>query len=220
METNKVIIQRVQSLYSKGVQSDNSRLSSRHIYDVLCSNRATLLSQEYKKNQRLSSYCYQVIDCVELETIILPDDCRILRSKYEIPATIVSADRHVIEVSTLNDGLTLKQTVSVNAKYKKGNRYTSKVPEFYIKDGYLYVTATLLFESVTIEGVFEQPLQAFTFKSCTPKNDCKSYLDYIFPMEKDLSTVLIQQTANELIGMFTQAKEDKVNNSQEDVKSI
>ena len=45
------LIQRVQSLYSKGVQSDDSRLTSRHIYNKLTTVRAKLVTEEAKKNQ-------------------------------------------------------------------------------------------------------------------------------------------------------------------------
>jgi len=47
-------IQRVQSMYSRGLQSKDSRLSSRHIYSALCSGRATLIQQQIDKGQKLS----------------------------------------------------------------------------------------------------------------------------------------------------------------------
>ena len=43
------IIQRIQSLYSKGVESDDTRLMSRHIYNKLLTVRARLISQDAKK---------------------------------------------------------------------------------------------------------------------------------------------------------------------------
>ena len=42
------IIQRIQSLYSKGVQSDDTRLKSRHIYNVLITNRNNKLLTVYR----------------------------------------------------------------------------------------------------------------------------------------------------------------------------
>ena len=38
----------VQSMYSHGVQSDDSRLSGRHIYSKLVSARARLIEKELK----------------------------------------------------------------------------------------------------------------------------------------------------------------------------
>ena len=48
----KEVIERIQSLYSKGVSSDESRLSDRHVYNKVLSVRMQLLSQQLKKKQR------------------------------------------------------------------------------------------------------------------------------------------------------------------------
>ena len=50
MEVGK-IVQRIQSLYSKGVESDDTRLMSRHIYNKLLTVRARLISQDAKRNK-------------------------------------------------------------------------------------------------------------------------------------------------------------------------
>ena len=60
------IIQRVQSLYSKGCQSDDSRLSPRHIYSKLVSLRSKYISQQAKKKQKINQWNFQTLPCVEL----------------------------------------------------------------------------------------------------------------------------------------------------------
>ena len=50
----KEIVQRIQSLYSKGVQSDDSRLSDRHIYNKMITVRSKLISQQHNKKQKIS----------------------------------------------------------------------------------------------------------------------------------------------------------------------
>ena len=86
------IVQRVQSLYSKGVHSDDSRLSARHIYNKLLTVRARLISQEAKKKQKISQWNYQTISCIELIKVpahecpcLPPIGCDMLRSKYKLP---------------------------------------------------------------------------------------------------------------------------------------
>ena len=105
------IIQRVQSLYSKGVQSDNSRLSSRHIYSKLLTSRSKLLHQKLSKRQKISQFNYQTLPCVELieapknECPCLPPvGCTILKSKYPLPKVLVSLNAHAIEYVTSVDG--------------------------------------------------------------------------------------------------------------------
>ena len=48
------IVTRVQSLYSKGVASDDSRLSNRLIYNKMLTVRSRLIVEQAKKKQRIS----------------------------------------------------------------------------------------------------------------------------------------------------------------------
>jgi len=92
----KEIIQRIQSLYSKGVQSDDTRLTDRHIYNKMVTVRSKLVSQEAKKKQKINQWSYQTLSCVELIKAqpnecpcIAPPGCEILRSKYPIPKMVM-----------------------------------------------------------------------------------------------------------------------------------
>ena len=67
MMTIDEVISRISALYEKGASSDNSRLSSRHIYNVLVSTRAALLRQAFDQNKGASDWIYQSIDCVEMQ---------------------------------------------------------------------------------------------------------------------------------------------------------
>ena len=86
----KEIIQRIQSLYSKGVQSSDSRLTARHIFNKVLTVRTKLLSQQSAKKQKISDWNYQTISCVELIEIpphqcpcIPPLGCELVRSKFK-----------------------------------------------------------------------------------------------------------------------------------------
>ena len=57
-------IQRIQPLYSKRVQSKDSRLTSRHIYSALVTGRANLIRQQSNKNQLVNKWIYQILPCV------------------------------------------------------------------------------------------------------------------------------------------------------------
>ena len=52
------IIQRIQSLYSKGSQSDDTRLTPRHIYNKMLTVRSKLISEGAKKKQKVN-YFYE-----------------------------------------------------------------------------------------------------------------------------------------------------------------
>ena len=98
------IIERIQSLYSRGVSSDESRLSDRHVYNKALSVRMQLLAQQIKKKQRISDWNYTVLPCVELikvpshECSCLGDlGCDVYRTKFKIPRVMTDANRHYIE---------------------------------------------------------------------------------------------------------------------------
>ena len=128
------IIQRVQSLYSKGVQSDDSRLSSEHIYNVLTSVRSFLLSNKLKSKSKVSDWNYQTIGCIEIIEVkgidcpCLPDiGCRMFRSKHKLPTPITDYSRDTITTVATVDGSKVFNLTTINRKrFSKGKRFTAE----------------------------------------------------------------------------------------------
>ena len=240
----KELIQRVQSLYSKGVQSDDSRLSARHIYSKLLSARARLITQKVNKRQKISQWVYQTLDCVKLvkampyECPCLPAvGCSILRTKLELPAPLTGTlDGHTIQsVTSVEGSITFDETTWKAKKYSAGSKYTSKKPDFYIRNNYLYITVKGAPKVISITGLFENPLEVAKFPSIcgeatcsevqqrtdqpvgnTPSDacpECMSPLDLELPIDKAMVETLIEMAANELIAVFNQGQEDISNNN-------
>lgn len=218
------IIQRVQSLYSKGIQSDDSRLSSRHIYNKLISLRSRLISQKVNKRQKISQWSYQTLPCIGLEKApknecpcIPPIGCEILKSKYPLPKSVTSIDKHIIQSVTSLDGSEVyNETFFEIEKYSKGNKYTKNNISYYIRNGYLYVTGTIGLEVITLTGIFEDPTEVINYKSyCEDDCEecCESVLDQDFPIDGDLIDVLVELSVKELIEVFSQMREDRNNNA-------
>jgi len=221
---NREAIQRVISLYGLGIQSDDIGVSNRHAYSILKSNRSDLLSQKVKKKQVVSTYSYQILPCVQLETVpaiqcpeIKNTNALILRSKYPIPETLVSMDKHLITVTSL-DGSVVYSTVGYKNKTYSAGKYTKASPKVYLSpNGYLYISNTLSLDAVTVIGVFKDPIAASTYPQfCNPNKSCMSYLDYDFPVDGDLERVLVQMSADELINNFKKGQRDFQNNSKDD----
>lgn len=220
------IIQRVQSLYSKGVQSDDSRLTSRHIYNKMLSVRAKLISQESKKNQKVNQWNYQTIPCVELEKAPIhecpclpPVGCSILKTKIKLPKPLTNLNNHLIQSVTSLDGSILYSEIGwTEKKYKSSNKFTANKPDFYIKNEYLYITHRNGPKIIVITGLFEDPIEVINYPSYCPDNDmldCTSPLDIDFPIDNDMVDTLIEIAANELIVMFSQNREDLTNNTRD-----
>lgn len=226
MITNEVV-QRVQSKYSKGVQSDDTRLSSRHIYNKLSSVRITLVSQKSKKKQKINQWSYQTLSCVELEKTpihecpcVPPLDCDIYRTKNVIPKPIIGMDSHLIQsISSLDGSVTFNEISWTEAKYKSSNKYTSNKPDYFERNDRLYFIQKKGVEVVQITGLFEKPLEVYEFESlcsnCTNCNKCISPLDLEFPIDGDLIEPLIELASKELIEEFSRNNEDVSNNTND-----
>jgi len=223
------LLQRIQSLYSKGVNSDDSRLMNRHIYNKLLTVRARLISQEAKKKQKISQWNYQKIPCIELIEVpshdcpcIPPIGCSILRSKHRLPSPLSGLSGNLIQsVTTINRQLKLDE-ININAvRSQKGNKYTAKKTNFFIEDKYLYISTPTKMEIVSMVALFEDPLEVNKFSGycdCQECTQCSDFEQEEFPIDNDLIDVLIELSVNELIQIFNSNFEDTTNNGRDNLK--
>ena len=229
----KEIIQRIQSLYSKGVESDDSRLTSRHIYNKMITVRNKLISQKARKKQKISQWSYQTLPCVKLEKVpkhdcpcLPPIGCDILKTKFPLPKPIVDLNNHLIQSVTSIDGSIIYSEIGwIEKKYKAFNKYTSLKPDYFIKNNYLYITHKRGPKIISITGLFEDPIEVENYPSycselteeCDNCNDCKSPLDIFFPIDNDLIDDLIKICTEELIILFSKNIEDLTNDSKDNL---
>jgi len=225
MQTIREAIQRVLSLASRGVQSSDFRLTRRHVYSKLKTVRERLIVQEYKKNQKISQWSYQTINCLEMIQIPLiecpcvpPLGMYILRSKFPIPDIMTGADAHIIQgVTSVDYETKYDETQWHTKKYKKGNKYTSTNTDFFIKDSYIYLTSPRKPERITFSALGADPVEWYNFSTCCEENPCINILDMPFPMEGDLFEAAVELASMELVQTFVKgAIEDKTSNTSDD----
>lgn len=218
------IIQRIQSLYSKGVQSDDTRLKSRHIYNVLITNRNNKLLTVY----RLGYSNYQELPCVELEEVssslcdCIPFNCTVKRSKYPIPVLLqIGTNIAVKRVSSVDGKVIFSETSLEKLDRLKGNRYTTNNPFFYIRDNYLYIENRKGIDVISVEAIFTDPVEVYLYPSyCDSSDDCTSILEKRFPIDSSLIETVIRSTVYELVSSFTKVKEDTTNDTSEDKERV
>lgn len=224
------IIQRVISAYNRGVQSDDSRLTPRHVYNKLLTVRSKLISEEAKKKQKINQWNFQVLPCVELQKAypnecpcVPPLGCEILRSVHKLPKPLSNYDNHIIDsVTDLNGDVRFDEITWKEKRLKNANKYTAEKPDYYIHNGYLFITHKLKIRVITITGVFEDPFAEQTFPSfcdekCTDCDECVSMLDKEFPFDQDMIDAFVEIAAIELIDRFRQNQQDTLNNSRDDI---
>ena len=152
-----------------------------------------------------------------------PIGCEILRSKYKIPETLSNFTSNIIKGVYSIDGSKVYSEVSLlEKKYNSGAKYTKQKSDFFINNGYLYITHPKNGPKViAMTAVFEDPIKAEEFQNfcdtCEDCTDCNSPLDYDFPIDLDRIDILIEMCVRELIEVFNAlGKEDTVSDNKED----
>ena len=221
------IIERIQSLYSRGVASDESRLSDRHVYNKALSVRMQLLSQQLKKKQKPSDWNYTVLPCVELikvpnhECSCLGDlGCDVYRTKFKIPRVLTDFNKHYIEyVMSIENGMRIEEISRQGVLYLKGNKYTGLKPKYLFENGYLYFPLKNNPGIVKIKLLAEDPLEAHQYPSicedCEDCADCLPTYDHTFDIDGDLIEPLINICVQEIISIFGQRREDRSNDTRD-----
>ena len=221
-------INRVQSAYSKGSPSDDTRLSNRLIYSKLRSLRIKAIEQKLNKKQVVSQWCYQPI-FVEMQEVskhecpeLVSETCKVLRSKRAIPQIFTNMVRlQVQSVTSLDGSQSYTETSWENIKYKQGRKYTKDIPEYYFRNGYLYITDKKVLGVISLTALFNDPIEAKNFSDNCGKipTMCTSYLDYDFAVDGKLEEVIITMCKDELLGDFS-GRDDRQNNAVDDVQLL
>lgn len=218
-------IQRIQSSYSQGVQSDDSRLTPRHIYNTLVTLRQTLISQQVKKKQKISDWNYTVLPCVELievpshECACLAElGCPVWRTKYPLPKPLTDLNTHLIQfVMSIENSKIIDETTREEVTYSKGNKYTSNKVKYLFENGHLYFPVKKSPKVVKIKLLVEDPIEAETYPSmceeCENCPDCRNYMEIEFPIDGELVTTLLQMAREELVADFSKQEQDIRNNT-------
>ena len=209
----KELISRVQSLYSKGVKSDDSRLTSRHIYNKLVSARNFLITQKANAKQKISEFSYQTL-CLTLTEEDL-NQCSDIPGRnilYTIlPSSILSSRmmQLIASVSSADGNTIFSETTREGLRYNKGRKYTANNIEYFIQNDRLYLTTCQYPEQVVIRAVFEDPLEI----AKESDDGCTAYDKFEFSIDSAMTELVIERAHVELVQQFSQAVEDKVNNT-------
>ena len=222
------LISRIKALYNKGAASDDSRLSNRHVYSKIRSTRSILIKREQDKKVKTNPWNIQVLNCIQLEVVdpsscdcVISSGCKLLRSKCKLPKPIQSKLGTGVEnVSTIDGSNVFSPTTWAKKRYKSGNKYTSDVSDYFIRDEYLYVTHNTLLTTIAVGGIFEDPYAVEEFNAngdcaCATYKDqpCVNPMDSQLALDEFLVEPLMQLCVQELIQVFAMMPEDKENDA-------
>lgn len=204
-------ISRIQSLYSKGVESDDSRLSSRHIYNKWMTVRQQLAIDQFRKGIRWSDWDQQPLSYIPMMRY-QAWGCSLMRSKEKLPKAVSDGMDEGITVTDATGSAIYTRTTFEHKKYITGNKYTSKRLYYFISDDYLYLLNSRM-DTAFCDGVWRDPISTYRLDQHfqgTPYCGSNRDIDTFTP--GDILEMTIQISSSELIQQFSQMREDVRNN--------
>ena len=129
-------------------------------------------------------------------------------------------------VTSLDGQIVFDEISWKEKKYAASNKYTSKKPDYFIRgDGYLFVTVNNedIPEVLFIEGLFEDPVEAYEFPSLCDEEgeeDCTDIKDLDFPLDGDQLDTAIEMCAKELVEALLKIPEDKTNDMRDSPEEL
>ncbi len=222
MLTLRKLVADVRNIADSGENNYSFRISDEQFAFWIHEVRAMLISQAVAKRQDISDIWIQSIPCLELELVdssdccIITTDCYILRTKVRLPSSIeTSGDNFILRVTTPTGDIISKSN-PFEAKYNKYNKYTAKKPQWYLQDGYLYITSELLLEYINIFAIFENPEELVGYSTCGG-SACFNW-DSNYPcslkMANDITNIIMQTKVMPFLQMPHDTSNDALSQNQ------
>jgi hypothetical protein len=219
MLTKNKIIYDLLSLSRGGPISDDDEISLRQVGFWVDNIRSILLRQQTTKGQTLNSDVIQTISCLEVEEIdasycpVEVVGCTILRSKKRIPNTIETEFKNLItKVSSPSIKSLSFSEINVNRiPYIDFSKVGKKLVKYFIHDRYIYLLSNVLYDKITVSGVFQFPEELKEYLSCTGE-PCYTDDSY-YPMSNHMVELIKKMVIENNIRLFTTLPADVLNNA-------
>lgn len=208
------------NMASSGDLTYSFRIEDEQIYFWIHEARAMLISQALSKRQNITDVWVQAIKCLKLiqvdasECCLTPSNCYVLRSEQQLPITIEThLDNSIVRV-TNTDGDIITRSNPFEAKYNKYNKYTADKPQWFIQNGYLYITNVDIIEYVTVYGLFEDPTVLASFIDCNGQS-CFD-IDGPYPVSAKMANDITNYIIKAKVVPFLKFKQDDTNDGNND----
>lgn len=217
------IVADIRNIADSGKNNYSFRISDEQIAYWVSEVRSMLISQALSKRQDITDTWIQEIPCIQLELVDSSDccfittDCPILKSIQKIPITIESNNDNLILRVTNPYGDIINKSNPFEVKYNKYNKYIGSKHQWYLNNGYLYITSDLLLEYVNIFAIFEDPEELSNFTSCTTSIGCFTW-DSKYPvslkMANDITNIIMQTKVMSFLRMPYDTSNDAFSENQ------
>ena len=220
------IIYNVKNLISGGINSDDLDIRDSQFSFIVSYYRSRLLKQDQQKGRVNLELYKQNLGKVEL---IMADkneccniDACILRTKMQIPKPLETGNGLNLTFVGLLGGQPFQKEYHNSVIWSGASKYTSKIPRWYYRNGYLYIVSppSNNIKYINIEGIFERPEQAIKFRTCDcPDNneDCFEGLDFEYPLPSHHNDTLVKMIVDTEIKVLTGLAKRDANDGEDDL---
>lgn len=201
MLTLRHLVADIRNIAESGKNNYSFRVSDEQIAYWIHEIRSMLISQAITKRQDISDVWVQELPCLELELVDASDccfittDCYILKTIQQLPITVESNIDNLILRVTTPIGDIISKSNAFEVKYNKYNKYTGTKRQWYLNNGYLYITSEMLLEYINIFAIFENPEELANFTGCSSVIGCFNW-DSKYPvslkMSNDITNIVMQ----------------------------
>jgi hypothetical protein len=204
------------------INSVESSYSYEFYTDLINEQRALWLRNEYNKNRSIDPYIIQNLNCLELELvnpidccITVPDGCKVLRTKKQIPNTIefffTKGITSVGPADIMKPRFILIDYSRV--PYAGTGRTTANAIYSFLYGGYLYVFSKnpshLLIKYISARGIFEDPTALSEYINCENTSCWKPSDPY--PINQWMWAYIKPYIIQQLMQKGTQIQDDAIN---------
>jgi len=204
-------------------QADDRRISDRQLSFIIGYIRAELIRQDKDKNRPFPNGVIQSLGCIKIIPVD-PSECGctgkyIYRTKCEIPSLLsISRGSGLVYVGSIDKLHGFQINSKASSRWSAFNRYTAKGLRAFERDKYVYITGDVPcgMEEITIEGVFEDPLEVAEFRD-SKDNKCFDIRTDNYPMSAHHIRTLNEMILAGELNIKLMIPDDKTNNADKDI---
>lgn len=214
MPTKNEMIFDVMNIAYGGEQSDDVKVSEEQVGYWINQIRADLIENKMKRGGELPESLIQCLECVEMEIHTMVDNCKVLRSKKELPATLGGNSANLITSVYSGEGVNcifFSKTNYFRQRTSKFAKYTGKARRYFMKGNHLYILNDFTTEIISVAGIFENPEDAAKF--CTSSGAPCYSNDDNYPVTLGMSQTITSRILKERFGIVREIEVDDQNNA-------
>lgn len=207
-----------------GILSDDENMSEEQLKFIFNYVRAVVIKRDADKSRHISNDIVQDLGCVPVKLIDKAEccsvsaGCNILRTVSKIPTVLdFNFDTGLRSIGDIDGDELYTESTYETIMWSRHNKYTGKLPRYFHKDGYIYVTNKDLSDYVRIRAVFEDPREAALFKTCDGDPCYNDDMDY--PVAAWMIPVINELILSKELRIEALAANDEVNDARTTVEA-